>query len=320
MIVDFEAVADAYARAFDARSHSVFSSPQWLAALPKGSVKVAVFGSDQKAAYLPFSLARRRGIPFVSNPAFTPWVEVVGGSSSSKRVALIGDLHKAQSAMANELRRLGVVRLRLQRTTPSWLGFHWAGYFGNARISYVVDGSPTVAWDGMKGKNRTQVRSAAELVQIRDVRDDGLEGSIELFLRHSSTKNFGYSLGPTPLRLLMADAIASGRGIVRGAFDPQDRLVATAFFVDDGRSRTYLMGAQDPDGARAHAMTLLHWRSIEETLNDGRTFDFEGSMLPGVEEYVRSFGGEQVTDVTVVWIPRPHRAMAALRQRLARSS
>lgn len=317
-LITFEEGATDYAAVFDPVIHSVLSSPTWLGALPRGSVRLARYSGRSVPAFLPVSVGRRRGIPIVTNPVLTPWVEIVGGSAGSKRVGMIGDLHASSGAIAELLRRRGVVRIRLHRSTASWLGFHWSGFLGNARISYVVSGTSAEVWGSMKGATRTTIRASARHgLTIRPLAPEELVGAVSLFELHSAGKGFAYALDAEQLRSFFATTVSSGCGTVRGAFDTQGRLVGAAFFADDARTRIYLMGAQDESGAKSNAISGLVWNAIDEALHEGREFDFEGSMLPRVEEFARAFGGEQRTDVTVVWIPRPRKTVASLRARLA---
>ena len=53
------------------------------------------------------------------------------------------------------------------------------------------------------------------------------------------------------------------------------------------------------------------WEAIKRTAERGAAFDFEGSMLPHVEPFVRSFGGVP-TPYSIVW-RTPSRAVAAAR-------
>jgi hypothetical protein len=39
------------------------------------------------------------------------------------------------------------------------------------------------------------------------------------------------------------------------------------------------------------AMSLLFWNAIKLASEKGLAFNFEGSMIPGVERFFRSFGG-----------------------------
>lgn len=318
-LVPYEDVVTAYAAAFDPASHSVLSSPAWLGALPRGSVTIAVCERLPHSGFLPVAIGRRKGVPMVSNPPLMPWVEIVGGSVGEKRSAVIGDLNAVGGEIARRLARCGVVRLRLQRTSPTWLGFHWAGYFANARISYVLEGPVDDAWSAMKGKTRTAIRSSTRAgLTIRAVATSELDAMAALVGDHAREKGFAYALGPEALRSFFAETLRAGVATATGAFDADGTLVGAAFFADDDRTRTYLIGAQDERGAKANAMPGLLWDAVEGTLDGGRAFDFEGSMLPGVEDFVRTFGGAQRLDVSVIWVPRPQRAIAAVRRHLAR--
>ena len=62
---------------------------------------------------------------------------------------------------------------------------------------------------------------------------------------------------------------------------------------DDDRAY-YLAGAKNPAEKDNRAMTALLWHAMKEAMHRGKkTFDFEGSMDPGVEKFFRNFGGER---------------------------
>jgi hypothetical protein len=61
--------------------------------------------------------------------------------------------------------------------------------------------------------------------------------------------------------------------------------------------------------ARSGSMNLWSRALIERMIHDtharGLTFDFEGSVLPGVEHFFRGWGGRRVQKTRVVKITRP---------------
>jgi lipid II:glycine glycyltransferase (peptidoglycan interpeptide bridge formation enzyme) len=72
------------------------------------------------------------------------------------------------------------------------------------------------------------------------------------------------------------------------------------FCVMDEKNCYYLLGGVEKHAGIPGVNNLLVQQSIEEARNRGcLIFDFEGSMLPGVEKFFRSFGGELVPYYTV---------------------
>ena len=57
----------------------------------------------------------------------------------------------------------------------------------------------------------------------------------------------------------------------------------------------YLVGSKNPEINDNHGMTALIWQSIKHSKALGKiSFDYEGSMVPGVERFFRRFGAERV--------------------------
>ena len=57
---------------------------------------------------------------------------------------------------------------------------------------------------------------------------------------------------------------------------------------------TYNFANSIIDDYRHYGMNLILWNEIKSTLEDGRSFDFEGSMIQGIDEFFRRFKGKQI--------------------------
>ena len=80
------------------------------------------------------------------------------------------------------------------------------------------------------------------------------------------------------------------------ATDPTTNAVhSAALMVWDRSSSYYLMSGDDPDFRASGAAVLLKWAAIQYTKNvlNLPVFDFEGSMIRGVEQGRRDFGAQQ---------------------------
>ena len=54
----------------------------------------------------------------------------------------------------------------------------------------------------------------------------------------------------------------------------------------------YIAGGYNNFDKKGEAMSFLLWRGILLAKEKNLTFDFEGSMVPGIAEFFRSFGSE----------------------------
>lgn len=82
------------------------------------------------------------------------------------------------------------------------------------------------------------------------------------------------------------------RKIVK-CIDTHGNIMAMGYFVKDEKWVYNL--ATGVDSSYSHeAMSLMIWNEITSALKSGRSFDFEGSSIPGVEAFYKAFKGDKV--------------------------
>ena len=77
------------------------------------------------------------------------------------------------------------------------------------------------------------------------------------------------------------------------ATGPDRQPHAGVYLVSDSRSVYYLLGGSDPELRNSGATSLLMWEAIRWASEQGKQFDFEGSIVEPIERFVRSFGARQ---------------------------
>lgn len=83
-------------------------------------------------------------------------------------------------------------------------------------------------------------------------------------------------------------------GKIYYAKSSEQKTVAAIAIIWDHNSAYYLMGGADNAFKNSGAMSLLMWTAIQFSSSKVGTFNFEGSMIPGIERFFRGFGGELV--------------------------
>ena len=83
-------------------------------------------------------------------------------------------------------------------------------------------------------------------------------------------------------------------GQVWEVVDEEESLVGAMLVGSFAGKTSYLMSAQSPSLKVSGAMSLLLARAIEDAAAHDRIFDFEGSMIEGIEGFFRGFGGHPV--------------------------
>lgn len=97
------------------------------------------------------------------------------------------------------------------------------------------------------------------------------------------------------MRQIMYALIYRKMGQVVSVYDAQNALCASAFLVTTPKRSVFLFSAQDDFGRKHGAMTKLIDHFLLYGSMRGGTFDFEGSDLPGLEGFYKSFGSEVKT-------------------------
>lgn len=127
--------------------------------------------------------------------------------------------------------------------------------------------------------------------------------------RKSLERSGGDHLCASSLRRLVTAAVAHRQGAVLLLLSPQtEEPVAGAFVAHHAGTAYYIAGGQARTPEGEDAMALLLDRLIRWSREAGcHTFDFEGSMQPGIAFFFRSFGA----------VPHPYLRLQAGRQTMA---
>ena len=80
-----------------------------------------------------------------------------------------------------------------------------------------------------------------------------------------------------------------------GVVNEEKELIGGAFFLKDGKRITYLFSSVNKEGREKQAMSLALNYIIEKFSNTNYMLDFEGSMIPDIASFFRSFGAIQET-------------------------
>ncbi|MBC3540405.1 GNAT family N-acetyltransferase [Rufibacter sediminis] len=78
-----------------------------------------------------------------------------------------------------------------------------------------------------------------------------------------------------------------------------NNLLAAAFMLTTPDRITFLFGASSARGRQQNAMAYLLDQLIQRAAGSGKTFDFEGSEVPGVANFYAGFGAQPVSYVSL---------------------
>jgi hypothetical protein len=177
------------------------------------------------------------------------------------------------------------------------LPFHWAGFQLQTRYTYRIDlrAGFAVAEGGFGNDTKYDIRKASEGgIQV----SHGSTCEELIRLAHENHAAGKHLLRPDQSRTLerLTPVLLQHRlGMLLEAKSPTGKVVAAALFAHFSGKVSYLVSAQEPSTKARGAMTLLLSKAIEESAaNNHLVFDFEGSLIEGIEGFFRGFGGTPV--------------------------
>lgn len=92
------------------------------------------------------------------------------------------------------------------------------------------------------------------------------------------------------LKDLTKELILHEKIFIAEVYHKENILIGGAIFLIDPKRITYLFSVSTDKGREKNVISLLIDSVIEKYANSKRIFDFEGSMIPGLASFFRSFG------------------------------
>lgn len=295
----------------------IFSRPFWLDAVcgeRHWDAAVVERGGHILGA-MPFYIRRRLGITCITMPPLTQnlslWLAYPPEADARKRLSVETDV---TADIISSLPRFDVFGVNFYRSMTNWLPFYWKGFSQTTRYTYVIEdlsdlGRVSEAFSYAKKKN---LRRAEGRIRIN------LELSPKAFYEnHRMTLRMqGVAINYTQdILQRIHDAVRTRDcGRIIGATDSEGNLHAALFVVWDEVQAYNLISTIDPHYRNSGAATLAVWHAVQHVATRTRKFDFEGSMIPGVERSFRQFGTAQVPYFRIARVPsRVLRAVLCLR-------
>ncbi len=273
----------------------IFSCWWWMEAVTSGSWDVllceknnAVIGSlvfykslkDNKPAILRPVLTQNNGI-FIKYPQNIKAVQ-----KAAVYEGIVNDL-------LNQLENLNLnyYEQNYHYTITNWLPMFWRGYHEVTRYTYVIEDTKDLdqVVSEFGASVRSSIKKAEKLVRIYDdmTPEEFYKINGKSFARQELKIPFSYDI----FKKLDEECKARECRKVYYAKDEYGNIHGASYFVWDANSVYYLLSGGNPEHRGSQAQTLLIYEGIKLAHKLGKKFDFEGSVLPHVEPFVRRFGG-----------------------------
>ncbi len=273
---------------------SVFCQSWWLEATCGTPRVLGLFDGDRLVAGLPLYYKSKFGVTLCTMPKLTQTWGVVLEPLTGRTCRVLTRQMELLRPFATHLSRLTFFYQRFHSSLTNWLPFCWSGFVQTSRVTYVLDdlSCHDEIMKGMTHQIRGEIKKA-ERLGIEISRSTGSE------LWDFTLKTFGrqhkiVSFDKEYLERICTASQARDQGACFAAVDREGRTHAAGLVVWDCRRAYYLVSGADPALRTSGAGSLLAWHNIQFASQRASVFDFEGTMLEGVERFFRDFGARQV--------------------------
>ena len=190
--------------------------------------------------------------------------------------------------------------LYLDSSNDYVLPFRWLGYRIEPTFSYRINGIENI--ESVREKyGKTVIKNIKAAKRRIVIDEDSKEYESLVELQDMTYKRQGRS---NPIRgdfsiEVMKKASENGNGKLLIARDEEGIPHSAGFFLFDDRTCYYLLGGQNPEFKSDGSQNLLLDAAISFAGTVSQNFDFEGSMVEGIENFFRQFGGNQIVNYHV---------------------
>ena len=300
-----------------AYTNSVFEQPWWLETVAPGKWGEAVVREDDRViARLPYVFDHGT----IKNPPYTQTMGVWMEPEQREFVRGNSHLHKQKEIIAeliSQLPKANNIDLILDHANSYILPYRWHGFHIEPTFSYrIIDLSDEEALKQNMGKTVIKNVKAARKKLTVCTDSDEIETLIELQKMTYARQNRKPPHSEELTRRVMENAFQNHAGRLMVAKDEQGIAHSAAFFLYDENTCYYLLSGQNPDFRSDGSMNLLLTEGIEFAKSVSKSFDFEGSMVEGIENFFRQFGGVQVVNYRVTRKTAVNEFMDAMKPRI----
>jgi hypothetical protein len=285
----------------------VFCRSWWLEAVCPGRFEILTLRRGRTiVAGMPLPVSRKRGQRIAQMPRLTQTLGVLLRPSS--RETYEGRLSYEMEVLENLIEampKLDRLSIRFHYSFTNWLPFYWAGYQQTTRYTYTLADLTDLeqVFSGFAHSKRKNIKKAEKLVRVHQGMAVEDFYAHHAMTRHKQGDSLSYSYELFSRLYDAAHKHQAGRTWY--AVDSQQNIHAAIFVVFDSKSAYYLISSIDPEHRRSGAATLLVRDAIAYTSRYTKRFDFEGSMIRGVEHSFRKFGAVQTPYFSISKDSRP---------------
>jgi lipid II:glycine glycyltransferase (peptidoglycan interpeptide bridge formation enzyme) len=282
---------------------SVFARSWWLDAVGSDTRVLACFKNGRITAGIPLHFEKYYGITVCRMPKLTPRWGVLLPPRKGKAATVAATESGLLTTMAKALQKEKFFFQLFSTELDNWLPFRWQGFSQTTRYTYQTSVQDIdQAWQNMTHNVRNQIGCAKRLgITVAPCSPE------QLFeLEEETYRRQGLRMPHTLeyMKGLVSAAQEQNSGECLAAIDPEGKVHGASFYVWDSQTTSALILGINSELRTSGAASLLHWSMMQSAAQKSKVYDFCGSVVEGIERFVRSFGGTRVPYHQISRFPR----------------
>lgn len=269
---------------------------QWWNEVVSEGWEVAVYEEKGEIRAIWPYLKRKKG-PFslLVQPPFTPYGgPIFNFPPDQKRERRYSSELKYAKGIVNSLPKFSELLINCRLSLNNTLPFIWEGFEDRKKFTHILklDQSNEELFIGFRDNIRRQIRKAEKHLSITTAQDPMLVG--KLLKESFSGQSESYPIEDESIYRRIGEYLKKYEfGEILQAVNEAGEVHAIMVWIHDAKSAYYLIGGTDQNFKNSGAMSYLMWEAIQKAkAKNIPAFNFEGSMIPSVEKYLRGFGGK----------------------------
>lgn len=234
-----------------------------------------------------FRFGTKTGMRWIRLPILTPftalWIDTPEALSPQKEMIF---RHEVLADLERQLPSAQVFEIKLPWTMQDWLPLYWKGYREETRYTFRFPHAEVNAiYDGFSKSFQRNLRAAEREYTIEEGKVSDLYALMERVVELRDS-HVAFSLSTLEK---IVSVLQSKQQCKIYAARNTENVQAIVFTVWDEQTSYYLIGGRRRTDSR-HGTNLLLWQAIQDAAQRGHAFDFEGSMIEGVNKFFQKFG------------------------------
>lgn len=276
----------------------LFFQPWWLDAVcPNWDIAIRE-KEGAVAALFPYQIEKKAGLVLLRNPPLTPYLGPLFLLQQETRQAQWDFEEKMLEHLWLQFPKWDFFQVETLPCFQNFLSFHQKGFSNTNRLTYHLDlkQGEEALFANIHSRRRNYIRKAEKEIMIETESHPDIDLLVSWHRQAFVQKKQAYPYSAAFLEKVIRAAGQQAASLFLTAKDRSGRPLAMLWTPFDQEKAYHLLSAYNPQEPVKGVMDLLTWTAVKAAGQRGqRTYDFEGSMDPGIESFFRKFGGVRKT-------------------------